>query len=146
MPPKSKPAAQPAEPEVDRAAVLAAEAAPPSGWELLRPLHAMSRRQRADVVKALGRVTTTAASLDAKVTEADADAELSPDNLTAVAEFTVAAGVMLQAIADMEDTLVLAAYDETRFRAWASAVEDDDLTRLFNHYASSAGEALASPS
>lgn len=139
MPPKKKTTPDLITPPTE---VLAAEAAPAPGLDMLRPLTALTRRQRADATAAFAQVQLHAVDLDPQALDTRPDSSKPAK----AAAWSVNASVLLQVIADMQDALMAVAVDREAFAEWAEHADEAQLIQLFNAYQASMGEAAASPS
>ena len=122
--PAEQPAEQPAtEPISDQMAQDATPPRKPKGAPALWPFQQLPRRQRAQFLRALKKVEDTSHSVQS---DADEDEDESSQLERAAASYEM--------LADLQDTLRLAARDADAFDEWANAAADADLTALSNWY------------
>jgi hypothetical protein len=124
---------------------LAAEAAPakrPKGAPALRGYLQLARREKAQLLRALEKLSTVASSTEAKLEKA------SPTDTTSANSFVMSmVADTLDLAADVEDALTVAAVDREAFAVWAASAPDEDLMALMGWYSQELqlGDPEASP-
>ena len=121
--------------KVTKSEALAAEATvrkPANAPEFL-PMIALSRRQRAEFVRALAAIEKRSAALEAAASQESPDLD--------------SGAVILEVLADIEDLLRVVAVDKDAYDRWVSECDDEDLSAALTWYMerNPLGEPKASP-